>query len=192
MKITRLIICQGIRKKFTKPNSRQERVAEEFVEYTSQTYAPKALKLEDIAKATLQDPTLQAVMVAIRSNNWFEPAKSLEINHKTYRASERVQKELTFCFTNYIILRGTRIFVPEILQQRVIDLAHEGHQGIAKTKSLLREKVWFAGMDGAVEKKVKSCIPCQVTTPETTRESKGVFVVTVAGICFNSSQILYS
>ena len=156
--------------KFTKLNSRQERIAEEFVDYISQTSTPKALKLEDIAKATLQDPTLQAVMVAIRSNNWFEPAKRLEINHKTYRALERVQQELTVCSTNCIILRGTRIVVPEILQQRVIDLAHEGHQGIAKTKSLLREKVWFAGIDGAVERKVKSCMPCQVTTPETTRE----------------------
>ena len=24
-----------------------------------------------------------------------------------------------------------------------MDLAHEGHQGITKTKALLREKVWF-------------------------------------------------
>ena len=33
--------------------------------------------------------------------------------------------------------------------------AHEGHQGIAKTKALLRKKVWFPGIDSAVEKKVK-------------------------------------
>ena len=52
----------------------------------------------------------------------------------------------------------------------MIDLAHKGHQGIAKTKSLLHEKVWFAGIDGAVEKKVKSCMPCKVATPETTCE----------------------
>ena len=100
----------------------------------------------------------------------FEPAKRLEINHKTYRALEHVQQELSVCSTNCIILRGTRIVVPEILQQRVIDLAHEGHQGIAKTMSLLRGKVWFAGIDGAVEKKVKSCMLCQATTSETTRE----------------------
>ena len=56
------------------------------------------------------------------------------------------------------------------MQQRVIDLAHEGHQRIAKTKSLLREKVWFVGIDGAVEKKVKSCLACQATTTETNRE----------------------
>ena len=125
--------------KSTKSNSRQERIAEEFVDYISQTSTLKALKLEDIAKTTLQDLTLQAVMVAIRSNNWFEPAKRLEIKHKTYRALEGVQQEFTVCSTNCIIPRGTRIVVPEILQQRVIDLAHEGDQGIAKTKSLLRD-----------------------------------------------------
>ena len=94
-------------------------------------------------------------MNAVRTNNWFEPAKHLEINQTTYRALERVRGELTVCSTYcIIILQGTRTVIPKIMQQRVIDLAHEGHQGIAKTKSLLREKVWFAGIDGAVEKKV--------------------------------------
>ena len=156
--------------KLTIPTSRQERVAEEFVDYISNTSTPKALKLEDIATATLQDPTLQAVMNAVQTNNWFEPAKRLKINQTTYRALERVQGELTVCSTHCIILRGTRIVIPETMQQRMIDLAHEGHQGIAKIKSLLREKVWFVGIDGAVEKKVKSCLACQATTTETNRE----------------------
>ena len=156
--------------KLTTPTSRQERVAEEFVDYISNTSTQKALKLEDIATATLQDPTLQAVMNAVRTNNWFEPAKNLKINQMTYRALEQVPGELTVCYTHCIILQGTRIVIPEIMQQRVIDLAHDGHQGIAKTKSLLREKVWFAGIDGAVEKKVKSCLACQATTPEANRE----------------------
>ncbi len=43
-----------------------------------------------------------------------------------------------------MILRGSRIF---ILQQKAIDIAHESHQGLVKTKSLLREKVWFPGID---------------------------------------------
>ena len=74
-------------------------------------------------------------MNAVQTNNWFEPAKHLEINQTTYRALEQVQGELTVCSTHCIILRGTRIVIPETMQQHVIDLAHEGHQGIAK-KSL--------------------------------------------------------
>ena len=68
------------------------------------------------------------------------------------------------------ILKGTRIVMPTSLQQRVIDLAHEGHQGIVKTKKLLREKVWFHRMNNMVERKTTSYGACQIATPRTTRE----------------------
>lgn len=42
-------------------------------------------------------------------------------------------------------------------------LAHEGHQGIVKTKSLLREKVWFPGIDRLVENEIQNCLACQAT-----------------------------
>ena len=37
--------------------------------------------------------------------------------------------------------------VPTKLQERVVELAHQGHQGMVKTKRLIREKVWFPGID---------------------------------------------
>ena len=46
-----------------------------------------------------------------------------------------------------IILRGTRIVLPEALQQRAIDIAHESHQDLSKIKALLRTKTWFPGTD---------------------------------------------
>ena len=53
--------------------------------------------------------------------------------------------------------------IPTSLQQRV---AHEGHQGIVKTKKLLREKVWFPGIDRMVMKMISYCIPCQANGQE--------------------------
>ena len=38
------------------------------------------------------------------------------------------------------VLRGNRIAVAKALSDRAVDLAHVGHQGIAKTKRLIREK----------------------------------------------------
>ena len=35
---------------------------------------------------------------------------------------------------------------------------------------LLREKVWFQGMQGAVDDAVKHCLRCQFSTPTTSRE----------------------
>ena len=82
----------------------------------------------------------------------------------------KVKDELTVCSTRDIILRGTRLIIPKELQAHVVKLAHEGHQGIVKTKSLLREKVWFPGIDKTVENEVKNCAACLVSTPETKRE----------------------
>ena len=61
------------------------------------------------------------------------------------------------------VLRKSRIILPFSLRDRAVDLAHRGHQGVVKTKSLLREKVWFPGIDVMVEDKVKACLPCQAT-----------------------------
>ena len=41
-------------------------------------------------------------------------------------------------------------------------LAHEGHQGVVRTKARLREKVWWARMDKDVEAFVRECYPCQL------------------------------
>ena len=67
-------------------------------------------------------------------------------------------------------MRGTRIVMPTILQDRAVNLAHEGHQGITKTKSLLRQKVWFPGIDKMTEAAIKRCVPCQAAIPQTTYE----------------------
>ena len=68
---------------------------------------------------------------------------------------------------NEMVLRGSRIVVPESLQCRMVKLAHDGHQGLVKSKRLLRAKVWFPGMDKVMGKEVKVCLPCQasVVTP---------------------------
>ena len=46
------------------------------------------------------------------------------------------------------LLKGSRIVIPKALQDRATQLGHVGHQGIEKTKALLREKIWYPGMDG--------------------------------------------
>ena len=156
--------------KNTKWSSRQEKVAEEFVDYLTKTSTPKAINIHEIIAATRQDPTLQAVTKAMDKGDWFKFSKEPCIDTDIYKAMEKVKHELTLSTTHGIILKGTRIVMPTTLQQRVIDLAHEGHQGIVKTKKLLREKVWFHRMNNMVEKKTTSCGACQIATPRTTRE----------------------
>jgi len=45
-----------------------------------------------------------------------------------------------------------------------LELSHEGHQGIVKTKCRLRSKVWWPKMDADAEKLCKSCHGCQAVS----------------------------
>ena len=55
--------------------------------------------------------------------------------------------------------------LPKVYQKFAITLAHQGHQGILKTKALLRSKVFFFNMDKLVEEEIQNCIACQSLTP---------------------------
>ena len=54
--------------------------------------------------------------------------------------------------------------IPQALRKRVDSLAHEGHQGVVKTKERLRTKVWWPEMDRDVEKLCAECYGCQLVT----------------------------
>jgi len=43
-----------------------------------------------------------------------------------------VRQEL--CNNSNLLLQGTRIIIPKQLRKRVLELVHEGHQGIVKQK----------------------------------------------------------
>ncbi len=46
-------------------------------------------------------------------------------------------------------------------RSRVVDLAHEGHQGMVRTKQRLRELYWWPQMEKHVQAMIASCVLCQ-------------------------------
>ena len=109
------------------------------------------MTLAEIIDATNSDAVLTQVKDAIRTNKWDSPA---------VKPFKPVKEELTTT-SQGIVLRGTRIVIPAVLQQRTIDLAHQAHFGIDKTKSLIREKIWFPQIDNRVKSTIDHCLPCQ-------------------------------
>ena len=79
---------------------------------------------------------------------------------------EKVKSELTFVNEEGVLLKGNKIVIPQKLQSQIVTLAHQGHQGIVKTKALIREKVWFPGVDSLVENMVKTCESCQIVSKD--------------------------
>ena len=113
-----------------------------------------AITLEEIQAATESDPVLSALSKNIgqevcSDNPMLQPFKS-------------IFHELSLI--NGIVVRNDKIVVPETLQQRMIEWAHEGHQYTTKTVQLLRETCWFPKMHTLVAEYVGSCIPCHASS----------------------------
>ena len=131
---------------------------------------PKAMSLEIIAAETKKDKTLRAVLEALRTNNWYDARikEELPLNN-LYKTLHKCKDEISM-YKDEIILKGSKIIIPETLQQQVVNIAHQSHQGINKTIALLREKVWFKGMCNITEETVRNCNLCLVCTSQTSRE----------------------
>ncbi|XP_064470096.1 uncharacterized protein K02A2.6-like [Ornithodoros turicata] len=141
----------------------KETAVEEYVNHIAQQACPKALTLELIEEATKNDAILSKLSEVLQTKPCSNSSWTQEIS--PFKA---IANELS-ATAKGAILTGNRLVIPESLQKKVIQLAHRGHMGIRKTKQLLREKVWFKGIDGAVENAVKTCIPCQAVVQENIR-----------------------
>ena len=56
------------------------------------------------------------------------------------------------------------------LREWVVDLGHSVHKGVDATKRQLRVRLWFPGMDRAVERRVSSCLACQASVESKARD----------------------
>ena len=127
---------------------------EHYVAYIARNAVPKAMTLKEVELATSQDRVLQAVMACIMSGRWHQPPSNVSLAE----------------LSRYENIKNEQNAVPATIQNRTVEIAHEGHLGIVKTKALMRLKVWFPSMDKLVEANVKSCLACQIATPVTSRE----------------------
>ena len=59
------------------------------------------------------------------------------------------------------VMWGSRVIVPTVGQQAVLDQFHEGHPGVSRMKSLARSYVWWPQMDKRIEECVAQCRICQ-------------------------------
>lgn len=128
------------------------------------------VSLHDIRELTVNDELLSEMRTYIVSK-WPESKNALPERLQPYFCMRD-----SFSLQDGIIMRGEKIVVPEQLQGRLIDLAHEYHFGITKTKMRLRNSYWWLGMDKDVDNAVRKCYcfrnivrdsPVQITEWET-------------------------
>ena len=121
---------------------RSSNLAKEYVNFIAEHTEPITLSLKEIEGATLNDKVLQEVIKCMASENWQNAKVSLELTDFF-----NVRHELSVAQNYDVLLRGCRIIIPYVLRHKAIQLAHEGHQGVVKTKSLVRSKIWYPAWD---------------------------------------------
>ena len=136
---------------------RTTKEVQHYLNYIVSCDTPKAVTKEQVKEST----ALQALKRCIH-HGWIDTKVTSIQKYK------HVFHELTT--VDGIVLRGDRIVVPAKLRQKMIEIAHDGHQGQVRTKQLLRAHVWFPGIDSQCDKFASTCIACQSNTPETHRE----------------------
>ena len=130
-------------------SQKHEDIGDSYVYFTAINATPKALTTKEIETKSQTDTELEKVRQAVRVDQWKDMPDYIHVKQE-------------ICVLNNLVLRGNRIVVPRCLRERVLQLAHEGHQGITKCKQRLREKVWWPGIDKEVEDMVKNCQACQL------------------------------
>ena len=102
--------------------------AKDYILMLSVDAVPHAMLWSEIQVASDFCPVIQTIKGAITTGKWDKCSVSVKA----------VKDELSVC--DGVILRGSRILIPSSLRGKVLELAHEGHQGIVKCKQRLRSK----------------------------------------------------
>jgi len=97
-------------------SSSAHKVSDEFVRFVAVTATPQTMTTREIEKASSEDGEFVELRQHIKDGNWNGD------QHKQYIP---VCDEL--CVIGKLILRGTRIVIPNKLRPRALSLAHEGH-----------------------------------------------------------------
>ncbi|XP_060585966.1 uncharacterized protein K02A2.6-like [Ruditapes philippinarum] len=142
-------------------------VAEQYVNFLAETSTDSAMPLDEIKQETAGDKTLLKAIEYVRNGKWHElkQIKDCDISIEDLTQLRNVRDELTVHSEN-VLLKSGKIVLPTSLYAKAIEIGHEGHQGMSKTKAFVRSKIWFPRLNEFIEEKIKNCLACQANTYE--------------------------
>ena len=113
---------------------------------------------------TAKDQTLKQVMKFIR-DGWPKDVNSVSKEVKVFFS---FRDELSVY--DGVIFKAEKLVIPESLRESILDELHYPHLGITLTQQRAREAVYWPGMAKDIEKKVETCIVCQESQFNNTKE----------------------
>lgn len=107
-----------------------------------------AITINEIRKESEEDEDFKKIAAAMGNGNWSDVTGS-------YQA---FQHELRW--VDSILLRGERFVIPKTLRRKALEIAHLGHPGVVTMKRMLRQRVWWSGLDSDIDQHAKNCLVC--------------------------------
>jgi hypothetical protein len=68
-----------------------------------------------------------------------------------------------FAVHDGLLLKGTSLVIPAVLQRDILSRLHEAHQGIVKCPERARNTVWWLGINKQLDEVVRNCRTCAET-----------------------------
>lgn len=96
---------------------------------------PEFISAIQVKYETSRCAELSRVRTAMEAGRWDEEGMA-----PYGRAKEELE------FVKGIMAKSALIVIPVSLRRKAVEIAHIGHPGITKTKSVLKERVWWPGM----------------------------------------------
>ena len=124
--------------------------AEDYIRFVAKNTVLRAIIIQEVEEESVNDPELSVVRTCILTDSQWD---LVDVSFRSVRQELSVLEKLE--------IRGTWLVIPKSLRKKVLSLAHEGHQGIVKTKQRFRSKVWWPNIDKEGERKCRTCHGCQ-------------------------------
>ncbi|XP_047987077.1 uncharacterized protein K02A2.6-like isoform X1 [Leguminivora glycinivorella] len=70
-----------------------------------------------------------------------------------------------------ILFKNQSVIIPKSMRSEILNILHEGHMGIEKTKNLARGLVFWPNIYHDIEMKVRQCETCMMFSPNKTKET---------------------
>lgn len=119
------------------------------------------LNFKNIAVETRRDPILSKVLEAI---NFGTVLRLTGTEFEPFR-----HRHMELSVESDCILWGYRTVIPTKLREKILQILHQSHLGIVKTKSLARSYVWWPKLDFDIEQLIKGCESCHKVLPNPER-----------------------
>ncbi|XP_043206121.1 uncharacterized protein K02A2.6-like [Amphibalanus amphitrite] len=123
---------------------------------------------DDVCAASAADPVMEQLRSVIRTG-WPDAARQCTPETRDYFA---VRHELQVR-QDGVVLRGPdRAVVPAALRSKYLQLAHRAHDGVVRTKQLLRDLAWWPGMSKDAAALVADCPSCHAKDAVLTQQAR--------------------